>query len=98
MQHNIIGKGEYFRKGMQDGIPIALGYFAVSFTLGIQAKQAGLSALAATIMSLTNNTSAGEFAALGIISAGAPYLELAISQLVINMRYLLMTCALSQKL
>jgi len=98
MQHNIIGKGEYFRKGMQDGIPIALGYFAVSFTLGIQAKQAGLSALAATIMSLTNNTSAGEFAALGIISAGAPYLELAISQLVINMRYLLMSCALSQKL
>lgn len=90
--------GSVFRKGFHDGIPIALGYVAVSFTLGIAARNAGLTAFQATVMSLLNNTSAGEFAALGIISAGAPYLEMAISQAVVNLRYLLMSCSLSQKL
>lgn len=87
-----------FKNGMRDGVPIALGYFAVSFSLGIQAKQIGVSAIAATAMSLTNLTSAGEAAALTLIAANAPYLEMAISQLVINIRYMLMSCALSQKL
>lgn len=87
-----------FQKGMKDGVPIALGYFAVSFSLGIQAKQIGVSAVAATMMSLTNLTSAGEAAALTLIAANAPYLEMAISQFVINIRYMLMSCALSQKL
>lgn len=87
-----------FKRGMRDGVPIALGYFAVSFSLGIQAKQIGVSALAATVMSLTNLTSAGEAAALTLIAAHAPYLEMAVSQLVINIRYMLMSCALSQKI
>ena len=87
-----------FYQGMRDGIPIALGYFAVSFTLGIQAKKVGISAFWATVMSLTNNTSAGEFAAMTLIGVGAPYLEMAVTQLVVNIRYLLMSCALSQKL
>lgn len=86
------------KKGMKDGVPIALGYFAVSFSLGIQARQIGVSAAAATIMSLTNLTSAGEAAALTLIAAHAPYLEMAVSQFVINIRYMLMSCALSQKL
>ena len=60
-----------FVDGMRDGIPIALGYFAVSFTLGIACRNVGLTALQATVMSFTNLTSAGEFAALGIIAAGA---------------------------
>ena len=87
-----------YREGLRDGIPIALGYLAVSFTLGIAARNLHIRALPATIMSLVNFTSAGEFAALGIISAGAPYLEMIISQAIINLRYLLMSCALSQKL
>ena len=78
-----------FRDGLRDGIPIALGYLAVSFTLGIAARNFGIHAFPATIMSLTNFTSAGEFAALSIISVGAPYLELALSQAIINLRYLL---------
>lgn len=85
-------------EGLRDGLPIGLGYLAVSFTLGIAAKKAGLSALQATLMSFTNNTSAGEFAALATICAGSPYLEMAVMQLVINMRYLLMSCALSQRI
>ena len=87
-----------YREGLRDGIPIALGYLAVSFTLGIAARNLHIRALPATLMSLVNFTSAGEFAALGIISAGAPYLEMIISQAIINLRYLLMSCALSQKL
>ena len=87
-----------FSSGMRDGIPIALGYFAVSFTLGIAAKNAGFTPLQAMIVSMTNNASAGEYAGFTLISAGAGYLELALMMVVANARYLLMSCALSQKL
>ncbi|MDE6530932.1 MAG: AzlC family ABC transporter permease [Lachnospiraceae bacterium] len=97
MKEKAVKNWKIFKSGMRDGVPIALGYFAVSFSLGIQAKQIGVSAIAATVMSLTNLTSAGEAAALTLIAAHAPYLEMAISQLVINIRYMLMSCALSQK-
>lgn len=88
----------FFSKGIHDGIPIALGYFAVSFTLGIAAKNAGFTPLQAMIVSFTNNASAGEFAGFTLISQGATYAELAIMIIVANARYLLMSCALSQKL
>lgn len=87
-----------FMKGMRDGVPIALGYFAVSFSLGIAARSAGFTAFQALLMSLFNNASAGEFAAFTLIGAGAGYLEVAVMTLVTNARYLLMSCALSQKL
>ncbi len=90
-------RAQQFKEGFRDGVPIALGYLAVSFTLGIQAKEAGLGIAEATVMSLVNLTSAGEFAALTIISTASSYLEMAISQLIINLRYMLMSFALSQK-
>lgn len=87
-----------FRHGMRDGSPIALGYFAVAFTLGIAARNAGLSAIQALIASALNNASAGEYAGFALIAAGSSYLEMAVMTLVVNARYLLMSCALSQKL
>lgn len=87
-----------FQHGVRDGCPIALGYFAVAFTLGIAARNAGLSALQALIASALNNASAGEYAGFSLIAAGSTYLETAIMTLVVNARYLLMSCALSQKL
>lgn len=83
---------------MRDGIPIGLGYFAVSFSLGIAAQSVGMTALQGLVMSLLNNASAGEYAGIAAIRAGAPYLELAALILITNARYLLMSCALSQKL
>lgn len=91
-------KRKQWYKGVSDGVPIALGYFAVSFTFGIMAKKIGLTPLQAVVMSLTNLTSAGQFAALGLMSASATYLEMATTQLVLNLRYCLMSCALAQKL
>ncbi len=90
-------KKSWFKKGIKDGIPIALGYFAISFSLGIAAKNTGLTAIQAMLMSLTSLTATGEFVALGLISSGATYLEMAMTQLVINLRYCLMSCSLSQK-
>lgn len=87
-----------FRHGIRDGMPIALGYFAVAFTLGIAAKNAGFSALQAMVESLTNNASAGEYAVFSLVAAGAGYWEVAVMTLVANARYLLMSCSLSQKL
>ncbi len=87
-----------FKRGIIDGIPIALGYLAVSFTFGIQAAKEGLSLFQATLLSFTNLTSAGQFAGLSIIATGASYIEMAFTQLIINLRYCLMSCSLSQKL
>lgn len=88
----------WFRRGIQNGVPIALGYFAVSFTLGIAARNAGLSPLQGALASVTTLASAGQFAGFQVIAAGATYLEMAIMMLVINARYMLMSCSLSQKL
>lgn len=87
-----------FVRGMRDGLPICLGYFAVSFTLGIAARNAGLTALQATLTSFLNNASAGEYAGFTIIAHNGTYLEMALMILIANARYLLMSCALTQKL
>lgn len=87
-----------FRKGLLHGIPIALGYLSVSFGFGIMAVRSGLSVFAAVMISVTNLTSAGQAAGVEIIAAAGPLLEMALTQLVINIRYSLMGISLSQKL
>ena len=87
-----------FKKGLKDGLPIAIGYFSVSFAFGIFAIENGLTDFQAVIISLLNLTSAGQLAAVPIIAGGGTFLELALSQLVINSRYSLMSVSLSQKL
>ena len=89
---------QYFIKGAKDGIPIFLGYFAVALTLGITAKNAGITPFQAMLTSLTNNTSAGEFIGFTLIAEGGSYLEMIVMEFVANARYLLMSCALSQKM
>ena len=89
---------QYFTAGFKDGIPICLGYIAVSFTFGIMAKKVGISIFDAVLISLTNVTSAGQFAGLSLIASTASYIEMAITQLIINLRYCLMSFSLSQKL
>lgn len=86
-----------FWNGVRDGIPIALGYFAVAFSLGIVAKKAGLNPVQGFLSSFLNHASAGEYAEFTVIMADAPYFEMAFVILITNMRYLLMSCALSQK-
>lgn len=87
-----------YKKGLKDGIAVALGYFAVSFTFGMAAATKGISICQAGLISLTNVTSAGQFSALTIIAAGGSYLEIALTQLIINLRYCLMSFSLAQKL
>jgi len=87
-----------FLKGIFDGLPIAIGYLSVSFAFGIFSVESGLSILEAILISMTNVTSAGQLAAVPIIAGGGAFLELAATQLVINMRYALMSVSLSQKL
>ncbi|MCR4694581.1 MAG: AzlC family ABC transporter permease [Pseudobutyrivibrio sp.] len=92
-----ISKKTAFGQGLKDGIPIALGYFAVAFSLGIIAKTAGLTPFQGFISSALNRASAGEYAIYTLIAAGASYVEVAIMTLVCNARYMLMSTALSQK-
>ncbi len=87
-----------FLKGISHGIPIALGYLSVSFGFGIMAVKSGLSIFTAAAISITNLTSAGQAAGVDIIAAGGTLIEMALTQLVINIRYSLMAISLSQKL
>ena len=87
-----------FLNGLRDGLPIGLGYLAVSFGLGIACHNAGLNAAQAFFMSLTNNASAGEYGGLTVIAADCGLWMTALMMLIINARYLLMSCALSQRL
>lgn len=85
------------QQGFRDGIPIGLGYFAVSFSLGIAARRAGLSPFQGFLASALCNASAGEYAGFTTIAALGTFLEIAVITLITNARYLLMSCALSQK-
>ena len=85
-----------YREGFRNGIPIALGYFFVSFTFGIMGSQSGLAWWETVLISMTNLTSAGQFAGVKIIAAAGSLTELALSQLIINLRYSLMGISLSQ--
>ena len=88
----------WLRRGLRDGIPICMGYFAVSFALGITARGIGMNALQAGLMSLGMVASAGEFAAIVLIQSGAGVIEMITTCIVVNLRYFLMSCSLSQKL
>ena len=87
-----------FVSGFRDGIPIALGYLAVSFGLGISCRAASLTPFQGFLLSLLNNASAGEYGGITIMAADEGFLVMAAMMLVINARYLLMSCALSQHL
>lgn len=87
-----------FRQGLKDGIPIGLGYLAVSFSLGIAAKSAGLTPIQGFVVSLLCMASAGEYVGFLSIAAGAAYIEIAIATLIANARYLLMSTAMSQRM
>ena len=86
-----------FKQGIRDGIPIGLGYAAVSFAFGILAVDKDLTVSEAVLISLTNLTSAGQFAGLTIIAELGTLVEMALSQFIINLRYMLMAISLSQK-
>ena len=87
-----------FARGMRAGVPIALGYFAVSFAFGLLGTEGGLGVWQTVLISALNLTSAGQFAGLSVMLAHGSFFELALTQLVINLRYMLMSFTLSQKI
>ncbi len=94
----ILENKKWYKKGVIDGIPIALGYFAVGFTLGIVAKEAGLTAFQTFLAAFLTNASAGGYAGFTLIEENATYIDMALTIFIVNIRYFLMSCALSQKL
>ncbi len=87
-----------FKLGLRDGSPIGLGYFAVAFSLGIAAQRAGITPLQSMLASLLCNASAGEYAGFTLIAVSASYIEMLIVTLIANARYILMSCAISQRM
>ena len=87
-----------YKVGVHTGLPVGLGYFSVSFGFGAMAAAQGIKALDAALISITNLTSAGQFAGLTLIVAAATLWEMVLTQLVINSRYALMSLALSQRM
>ena len=87
-----------FIHGLKGGIPIAIGYIPVAFTFGLMAVSGGLPVWMAVFISLTNLTSAGQFAGTNLIIRGAGFLEITLTTFVINIRYMLMSLSLSQRI
>ena len=86
-----------FAEGVKDGVPIALAYLAVSFSLGIAAKNVGFTPWQGFVVSTLCAASAGEYIGFTMVAAGATLMETAIATLITNARYLLMSCAMSQR-
>lgn len=97
MEHDKLDKKNDIKRGVQDGIPIALGYLSVSFAFGLMAVSSGLTVWQAILISVANVTSAGQFAGVEIMAACGGLVEMALTQLVINIRYALMSISLAQK-
>lgn len=95
---NQLAGGASFLRGLRNGVPICLGYLSVSFAFGMMVTENGLPVWIAVLISMTNFTSAGQFAGTELILSGALYLEIAVTTFVINIRYMLMSLSLSQKL
>ncbi len=93
-----VGPALSFRKGLRDGIPIFLGYISVSFAFGMMAAEGGLPVWMTVLISVTNLTSSGQVAGTTLMLAGGSLLEIGITTFVINIRYMLMSLSLSQKL
>ena len=91
-------KRQHIIHGLHDGIPIAMGYFAVAFSLGIIAAKAGLTAPVGFLSSFFTRASAGEYGTYLLVSVNATYVEVIAMSLVTNLRYMLMSAALSQKI
>ena len=96
MENGKSEKQNDIKRGLRDGIPIALGYLSVSFAFGIMAVSEGLTAWQAILISVANVTSAGQFAGVEIMTACGGLVEMALTQLVINIRYALMSLSLAQ--
>lgn len=92
-----LNQKEALKRGFKLGIPIGVGYFSVSFAFGMMAVASGLSPGLALAISMSNVTSAGQFAGIQVIAAGGTYMEMALTMLMINARYFLMSLSLSQK-
>lgn len=90
-------KKQQFTEGLRDGLPICLGYFSVSMAFGLTAVLSGIPAWAAVVISLTNLTSAGQFAGMNLLAVSGGMAELAMTTLIINIRYFLMSISVSQK-
>ena len=90
-------KKQEFFEGLRDGLPICLGYFSVSMAFGLTAVMAGVPIWAAVVISLTNLTSAGQFAGMNLIAAQGALIEIGLTTLIINLRYFLMSISVSQK-
>lgn len=86
-----------FKEGIKDGLPICLGYISVSMAFGLTAVKMGIPVWTAVLISITNLTSAGQFAGTNLLAAEASYVELAVTTFIINIRYFLMSLSVSQK-
>lgn len=93
-----MGRRQVFLRGARDALPVALGYLSVSFTLGLAARQAGMSVVQAAVMSLITVTSAGQFAGIASFAAGSGLLVTVLTQGFVNLRYVLMSLSLTQRL
>ena len=86
------------KKGLIDALPIFFGYLSVGFAFGIYALKSGFPIWSPILMSLTHLSGTGQFALVKVANTGSGIFEICIAVSVLNIRYILMALAISQRL
>ncbi len=86
------------KEGIKDGSPIFVGYFTTALAFGLLTRTSGLRFVEGVLISLTNFSGSGQFLMMNLYNAGSLLLEIAISVLFINSRYIFMATSLYNRL
>jgi 4-azaleucine resistance transporter AzlC len=87
-----------FREGLRAGVPYAIAGGILALSFGVIARQAGLSALAAIVMSAIVFAGSAQFAAVAIVAAGGGLGAAIGAAALMNSRFLPMGVALAPSL
>ncbi|WP_420800475.1 AzlC family ABC transporter permease [Paenibacillus piscarius] len=84
-----------FLQGVKDCLPTLLGYLSIGFAAGVVEKTAGLTLAEIALISIILYAGSAQFIAAGMIAAGSSASAIVVTILLVNLRHLLLSAALS---
>ncbi|WP_246860942.1 AzlC family ABC transporter permease [Bacillus sp. REN3] len=91
-----VNQATEFKKGIQSGISIAIGYMPVALTFGLIAKTTGLAFSETVLMSLLVFAGAAQYISLSLLTQGIGMFEIVLTTFIVNIRHFLMSASLNE--
>ncbi|CAM3777835.1 AzlC family ABC transporter permease [Mesobacillus thioparans] len=86
-----------FKKGIQSGLSIAIGYMPIALTFGLIAKTTGLALGETVMMSMLVFAGAAQYISLSLLAQGIGIFEVVLTTFIVNIRHFLMSASLNEK-